>query len=142
MQKRRVIRYCFFTYFLCLKTIRDIMKCVFWHSTNYFITHFLRPKMIRDKIYQPWHFLNSLIAHFLCFKMVSDKRKLMWFFGHWKIFCHVQQDSAQQVIHDQEKFTFKQVNHFYLYIWAWQGLNFMVHHFAFITFIFRFIAKI
>ena len=133
--------------FLCFKAIRDIIKCFLWHGTNYFIAHFLRPKMIRDKICHAWFFAHCLVAQFLCSKMVRDKRELIWFFAyclithllrHWKIFCHVQQDGAKQ----QEKFIFKQVNHFYLYTWAGQGLNFMVHHFAFITLVFKSIAKI
>ena len=134
MQRGRVIHYCFFTHFLCFKAVRDIMKCIFWHGMHYFIAHFLYPKMIRDEIYLPWDFFSSLIAHFLCFKMVRDKCKLMWFFahcliihflGHWKIFCHVQQDGVQQVIHDIPKYIFKPVNHFYSYTWTQVRFTFM-----------------
>ena len=124
LQRRRIVFYCFFTHFLCFKGIRDIIiKCI-WHGMHELVTHFLHPKMIRYKIYNVWPVGHGLIAHFLCLKMIRDKCKWMWFFahyliihflGHWKIFLHVQQDGAPEVIHDTPEFIFKQVNHFYSY---------------------------
>ena len=48
-----VLFHCFFTYFLCFKVVRNMMKYI-WHGKHYFVVHF------SDDFKQASHFIYTL----------------------------------------------------------------------------------